>query len=246
LENVKLDYCPYDLDEIRDFFIKQRKPNFVNTLYEAKYFREAKIIDDRDVTIGIIDVREQLEDYFFGIGISIGIPDYNFSHLNETCRANIREICCQMVKRWRETQSQFSDVTVFVNFSKIKSSKSNNQASFSSTNVPMINREDVLFRSEAEYMLFEPLKASGALFFPLPLAYCNYNFKEPDYLICVKGKWAILEVIDDTTHPSATEDAKRSRWFLDHNVIIREYSVDDCKRNPVSVVEEFIDWLKNL
>jgi hypothetical protein len=134
----------------------------------------------------------------------------------------------------------------------------NNQTAFPSTNYPLVSRIfdksrnkgrhfSIKFRSPAEEALFENLYDSGCLFFPCPLGVSSsFNdpyYKEPDYLICKNGKWAILEVVADSTHSSVVSEAKRTRQFQNHNIPIRQYDFSQCIHNPKFVVDDFLNWL---
>jgi hypothetical protein len=42
--------------------------------------------------------------------------------------------------------------------------------------------------------------------------------KENDFLVCKKGKWAALELVNDHFHNSVVEEANRQSWFQKHHV----------------------------
>lgn len=115
----------------------------------------------------------------------------------------------------------------------------NNHASFKTSGVPMCEFKNMKFRSKSELRVAEVLVEKNVLFFPLPLAVAGKNHREPDFLICLHGKWAILEVVSDYFHPSVEKDAKRTQWFQDHNITIRSYSAKECYNNPERVVNDF-------
>lgn len=129
-----------------------------------------------------------------------------------------------------------------------RSKRENNQGSYVSKGFPMYEMSDgVMFRSQAEVKLYQPFKKSEVLFFPLPLGIVGKEFKnkkEPDYLVCKKGVWGILEIVDDHTHASVERDAERIRWFQNHKVPIRPYSYRQCMEEPEVVVADFLNWLE--
>ncbi|WP_391558940.1 hypothetical protein [Robertmurraya sp.] len=122
----------------------------------------------------------------------------------------------------------------------------NNQASFPSSNQPFVEHEGIRFRSLSEKNLAPHFQASGVLFFPLPLAVCGNQRKEPDYLVCKYGRWAILEVVSDHFHPSVEREADRTIWFQNHHVSVRQYPAERCWRDPHNVVHDFLNWMDGL
>jgi hypothetical protein len=119
----------------------------------------------------------------------------------------------------------------------------NNQANFQSSGHPMCEYKGIRFRSKSERALVTHFEKSGVLFFPLPLAVCGSQIKEPDYLVCKRGRWAILEVVADYTHPSVEKEADRTNWFQNHGVTIRQYPADECLHSPHEVVANFLSWM---
>ncbi len=118
-----------------------------------------------------------------------------------------------------------------------------NQAAFKSTYHPMCEYNGMKFRSKSEMRLAEHFEQSDVLFFPLPLANYQGQTKEPDYLVCKDGRWAILECVSDQYHPSVEKEANRDVWFQDHHIEIRKYSAAQCFNEPAKVVSDFINWL---
>jgi hypothetical protein len=89
-----------------------------------------------------------------------------------------------------------------------------------------IRHDDLRFRSRGEVAIYEELKCRNVLFFPNPAAVLGKPRgsggkvvkKEPDFLICYKGKWGCLEIDGDEFHsgPIATaKDHDRAR-LLQH------------------------------
>lgn len=122
----------------------------------------------------------------------------------------------------------------------------NNQANFASSNHPMFEYKGIKFRSKSELKLAPEFEASNVLFFPLPLAVCGNDHKEPDFLVCKNGKFAILEVITDYFHPSVEKEAERTTWFQNHHISIRSYPATQCYNTPKEVVTDFLKWMDGL
>lgn len=66
-----------------------------------------------------------------------------------------------------------------------------------------ITHDELRFRSRGEIAMYEELKSRNVLFFPNPAAVMGkaardvaerVETREPDFLICFKGKWGILEI----------------------------------------------------
>lgn len=123
----------------------------------------------------------------------------------------------------------------------------NNQASFTSSKAPMLTHGFLKFRSKTEVRIMQEFERfKQILVFPLPVAVCGNERKEPDFLVCYKGKWAILEIVSDTYHPSVEKEANRTAWFQNHNIQIRSVPAKKCYNQPHNVVMEFLNWLSNL
>lgn len=120
-----------------------------------------------------------------------------------------------------------------------------NQASFQSKRHPLCEYNGMRFRSKSEIALAKYFEESGVLFFPLPLANCRGEKKEPDYLVCKDGKWAILECVSDEFHPSIEKEANRTAWFQNHHIEVRQYTARQCYSKPKEVVDDFIRWLNS-
>jgi len=76
----------------------------------------------------------------------------------------------------------------------------NNQASFPSSSHPMCTYNGMSFRSKTERKVAKELEKQDVLFYPLPLANYQGDTKENDFLVCKKGKWAALELVNDHFH----------------------------------------------
>jgi hypothetical protein len=104
------------------------------------------------------------------------------------------------------------------------------------------------FRSESEIQIARALdKVPGVLFFPNCKARLghpkNRENREPDFLVCYKGKWGVLEVDGEPTHPPSrtVEDHTRDRLFRLHGILIVEhFDAVECFENADQVVKRFL------
>lgn len=125
-----------------------------------------------------------------------------------------------------------------------------NQAIFTFHDSPKIIHEGLSFRSKTEIKLYEALLKKGLLVLPLPLAVlgrqCRY--KEPDFVVCYKGKCGILEIHGDKWHPpeTAAQEHERRREFVNLGVSIFEiFDAERCWRDPDGVVNDFLKAFAN-
>jgi hypothetical protein len=108
--------------------------------------------------------------------------------------------------------------------------------------------KNLRFRSESEVRIAAALdKISGVMFLPNCKARVGRASKrlnrEPDFLICYKGKWGILEVDGEPSHPPTrtTEDHERDRLFRLSGVqVVEHYDAAECFENPDKVVQQFL------
>jgi hypothetical protein len=137
--------------------------------------------------------------------------------------------------------------------------KNSNQASITELMFKRDHKETYLynimkFASQSEIRIAQALEARQVLFFPLPLA-VRYDtgkkyqdYREPDFLICNKGVFGIIEV---SYHPDRFEkDAEKDIWFKKSGILcIQHYTAEKCYKEPDKVVNEFLEILskyKNL
>lgn len=60
------------------------------------------------------------------------------------------------------------------------------------TNPPLFQWNGLRFRSRSEQAIAAELAKAKTLFFPLPAAVSELKKYEPDFLVCLDGKWGIL------------------------------------------------------
>ena len=72
---------------------------------------------------------------------------------------------------------------------------------------------------------------------------------EPDFLVCHKGTWGILEVDGEPFHPPTrtVHDHERDRPFTRHGVKLgQHYDATRCRNEPDAVVAEFLILLEKV
>ncbi len=112
----------------------------------------------------------------------------------------------------------------------------------------IIEHDDLRFRSNAEIAIYDELARRRMLFFPNAAAVLGgrkREKREPDFLICERGKWGILEVMGDAYHKNAAKDHERARLFKDAGVLCVEFfTAGDCEFDPRAVVDRFLAILR--
>jgi hypothetical protein len=108
------------------------------------------------------------------------------------------------------------------------------------------------FRSHSEVKIAQALEQRKALFFPNCKGHLMKDdgpgAEEPDFLICKDGKWGILEVDGEPFHPATrtAHEHRRDRWFKMYGVMpIEHFDAKECYNTPESVVDRFLEVLKN-
>jgi hypothetical protein len=104
------------------------------------------------------------------------------------------------------------------------------------------------FRSETEKRIAAALDATRVLFFPNCVGRLNVGDgrgnREPDFLVCDRGRWGILEIDGDIFHPSAAKDHDRDRLFEAYGIkAIERYPWQRCYDDPNGVVRNFLELL---
>lgn len=107
------------------------------------------------------------------------------------------------------------------------------------------------FRSESEVRIAQALDRAAVLFLPNCKARLGpprqRENREPDFLICMDGKWGILEVDGEPYHPPTrtVHDHERARLFKAHGIrVVEHFDATACYRDPDAVVRRFLDLLR--
>jgi len=102
------------------------------------------------------------------------------------------------------------------------------------------------FRSQSEIRIAIALESAKVMFFPnckARLGISKRENREPDFLICHKGKLGILEVDGEPYHPPTrtVEDHERDRLFLAHGIkLVQHFDAGECFENADGVVKKFL------
>lgn len=114
----------------------------------------------------------------------------------------------------------------------------------------IIEYANLRFRSQSEVKVAQALDARSVMY----LANCMARVgsvgdrlnREPDFLVCYKGKWGILEIDGEPFHPPSrkTQEDERDRLFKTYGVrCIEHYDATRCYQEANQVVTEFLDLL---
>jgi hypothetical protein len=108
------------------------------------------------------------------------------------------------------------------------------------------------FRSQSEVRIAQALDRAGVMFFPNSKARVNGKGgrvnREPDFLVCHDGRWAILEVDGEPFHPPSrtVADHERDRLFRAHGVVVVEhFDATRCYEDSDGVVREFLSIMRS-
>ncbi len=117
--------------------------------------------------------------------------------------------------------------------------------------MPLRTWKNLGFRSASEVRIAEALDRAGVLFLPncrARLSSSNGQLnREADFLVCVDGRWGILEVDGEPFHPASrtVEDHSWDRLFKAHGIrIVEHFDASDCYEDPDGVVTRFLELLK--
>jgi hypothetical protein len=128
-----------------------------------------------------------------------------------------------------------------------------NQAVDSSKSPQLRTWANLRFRSESEVRIAQALDKAGVLFLPnckarLGITSSRLN-READFLVCVEGKWGILEVDGEPFHPPSrtAQDHERDRLFRDHGIrLIEHLDATECYQKSDEVVARFLRLLRQV
>lgn len=127
----------------------------------------------------------------------------------------------------------------------VKGEKTSNQGNSSSQRKPVVVWNNLNFWSKAEKVIAEALDRAGVMYFPNCMARLGVpehrHNKEPDFLVCVNGKWGILEVDGKAFHQEAAQDHERDRQFRQQGIkTIERFLAQRCLQEPDEVVATFL------
>lgn len=110
----------------------------------------------------------------------------------------------------------------------------------------------IRFNSEPEIKVAQALERAGVMYIPNCLVRAGSPgamvSRFPDFLICYRGKWGILEVDGQKFHVGrATEDHERSRIIERHGGItyLTRFDYQRCLNDPDGVVRDFLEILQS-
>jgi hypothetical protein len=121
-----------------------------------------------------------------------------------------------------------------------------NQGTEFSTGLPVKLWKDLRFRSASEIRIAEALERARVLFLPNCLARLGDTARETregDFLVCLEGKWGILEVDGEPFHPPSrtVQDHQRDRLFRAHGILVVEhFDAAECFERADAVVKKFL------
>lgn len=123
-----------------------------------------------------------------------------------------------------------------------------NQANQIDNRPPILYWNHLGFRSEAERRVAIALDTLKVLFFPNCMARLNTDMgrgnREPDFLVCDRGKWGILEVDGAVWHQTAARDHDRDRLLAAYGIrVIQRYTDTRCRDDAPGVIREFLGLL---
>jgi hypothetical protein len=109
--------------------------------------------------------------------------------------------------------------------------------------------ENLFFRSPVEIVIAKALDKCGVLFLPNCMGRLgrpgSRENREADFLVCLEGKWGILEINGDAYHTNSAKDHNRGRLFKLHGIRVFEpYEARRCINEPDSVVREFLELIR--
>ncbi len=70
--------------------------------------------------------------------------------------------------------------------------------------------------------------------------------REPDFVVCVKGKWGILEGDGEPFHPPSrtVHDHERDRLSRAYGIsVVEHFDATECYQDPDGVVKKFLHIL---
>jgi hypothetical protein len=126
-----------------------------------------------------------------------------------------------------------------------------NQGRARSTNIAPFEHDGLLFRSQAEILLYRALKASGITIAPLPVFVrggAEFRRLEPDFVLVHRGLMMVVVVDGDAFHPEAPVDAHERLSVLSREGVHTERvraedcgskeKADECAKKLIGILEK--------
>ena len=145
------------------------------------------------------------------------------------------------------------DIRAWVGFKVIPGAVPATESGLNNTSFKVehtIAHDELRFRSRSEIAIYDELKRRDVLFFPNPAAMLGrvppeaVERREPDFIVCHRGKWGLLEVSGEPWHSGAISTAKdhdRSRLFQHYGLVcVQHFDAARCRHSPADVVDEFL------
>jgi hypothetical protein len=200
----------------------------------ANYFKDDFLVLHASIPVEPYENLRKLHDKFEW-DKDFRKPYNDIASVFEELGFNVRFIACTL-----NISVASGDWKSYFSFEKI-----NNQALFIFNDSPKLSHKGLNFRSKTEIKIYETLVKKGLLIMPLPVIIMGSegNKKEPDFVICYKGKVGILEIHGDKWHPpeTAAQEHERRRLFTKLGVTVYEiFGAERCWNDPDGVVKDFI------
>lgn len=108
---------------------------------------------------------------------------------------------------------------------------------------------DLRFRSAAELRIAQALEKAQVLYLPNCKASLGYKIREtrePDFLICHRGRWGILQIDGEPFRPQSgsAQQTQSDSVIREHGIrIIEYYQAAQCLEDANGVVQHFLKTL---
>lgn len=205
-------------------------------------------------------------DEFLVLHTSLPVEAYEYLHTEQKKANESQEAYFEFQKPYLAIANIMKEIGYFVRFivfeidesrapdnwqSDFNNSTVNNQALFTFNDGSKIPFEGLNFRSKTEVKIYEALLRKGLLVMPLPVVAMGIRekYKEPDFVVCYKGKMGILEIHGGQYHPpeAAAKEHERRREFLKLGVSLYEiFDSTRCWQDPDGVVDDFLQAFAQL
>jgi very-short-patch-repair endonuclease len=70
---------------------------------------------------------------------------------------------------------------------------------------------------------------------------------EPDFVVCHRGNWGILEIDGSSHEGRKAHDTEKDRLYHAHSIsVVRRYTEEQAREHPEVIVAEFLRDIENL